>query len=317
MSVQQRIQDLELKIKDHPRWREIQPEHPAEDSVLFQVAGGVGINPEDNETQDWTNWDVYGRDHIAMMCLHRLFVRQLETQEDAATSNSTSTKSSGCISNAKRWIFKDPNHIMNHMEAIVKVYPNAKFIWMHRSLTDAVQSYLRNAPEDFSAKESSQQALAINLISGLRQGMAFRQSGKYEDGDLNGKRHKCYPNVATAGKSQENRFHDVFLDDLLADPLQELEKLYNKFGMNFSEAYQQRIREWQDGGDKRDAIQVSGRGSLGDMDMNTLGILMRRNRDYFNRFPRTCPKGMMVVDRDEDGNKCGIIGNFGGFFGGT
>jgi hypothetical protein len=264
-------------LEGHPRWREIQAEHPAEDIELFRLAGYIRVRSTDDDEQDWANWNVNKRDHVAMFSLHRLIIRLLECQERHQGQDSS-----------MQWIFKDPIHLGNHMNAIIKVYPNARFIWMHRNLSDVVNSIFRISPE-LATNPMSASTYVAALLSNQRQGMAFRQTGQYlEDDEFHTGGAKQKNNMTP--ESQEHRFYDVFLDDLHDDPVGELRKLYEKWDMPFTEEYEMTIRNWNTGKEKRDAIKSNRLDPSVFDDLHQLTSLLMRNRDYFRRFPRALPK---------------------------
>jgi Sulfotransferase family len=259
-------------LKGYSRWREIQAEHPAEDIELFRLAGYIRLRSNDDNQQDWVNWNMNKRDHVAMLCLHRLIIRLLECQEQHHGQDSS-----------MQWIFKDPVHLSNHMEAIIKVYPNARFIWMHRNLNDVVNSNFRISPE-LAPNPRSAAFYVAALLATQHQGMAFRQTGQYlEDGDFHagGAKHKTY-NKNMPPESQEHRFYDVFLEDLHKDPVGELRKLYEMWNMPFTEEYKVAISNWNTSKDKRDAIVSNTTDLSGLEDLQKLTSLLMRNRDYLN-----------------------------------
>lgn len=277
-------------LKGHPRWREIQAEHPAEDIELFQLAGYIRVRSNDDKEQDWANWNINKRDHVAMFCLHRLIIRLLECQEQHQGQDVS-----------MQWIFKDPIHLGNHMEAIIKVYPNARFIWVHRNLTDVVNSIFRISPELATNPKFALDYVAT-LLSNQRQGLAFRQTGKYlEYGDVHtgGGKHKTY-NRNMPPESQEHRFYDIFLDDLQEDPVGQLRKLYEKWDMQFTEDYKVSISNWNTSKEKRDTIKSDTILPPGFEDLHQLSSLLMHNRDYFRRFPRALPKQIKVIGLLDD-----------------
>lgn len=306
LSRKERVEWAQPSNKDHGRWREVQPDHPAEDNVLFKLAGAMGTNPQDNEAQDWTSWNLRHRDHVALFCLHRMLVRQLEAQTQQQQHDDVEQGAT-----SKQWIFKDPAHLALHMEVIVKVYPNARFIWTHRNMTDTVASYYRTTPDllDNPPFKDYPKVFVASMLSAQRQGMAFRQTGRYLEKDIHTAiGPKCY-NTTPLG-SQEHRFHDIFLEDLLVDPVGELKKVYAKWNMPFSDEYEHSVLDWfANSGEKREPIASDTKMPPGFEDMNAVGAMMRLNRDYLRRFKRACPKGIVIVDRDENGVESGLLGN--------
>jgi hypothetical protein len=189
----------------------------------------------------------------------------------------------------------------SHMMAIIKVYPNARFIWMHRNLSDMVNSNFHLSPE-LAANPTTAEGYVVSLLSYQRQGMAFRQTGQYlEDGDYDkgGAKHKTN-NKKVPPESQEHRFHDVFLEDLQEDPVGQLRKLYEKWDMPFTEEYEMAIRNWNTSQEKRDAKKTNALNPFGFDDLNGLASLMMRNRTYFRRFPRAMPRQIAVLGLLDD-----------------
>ena len=277
-----------LKEMGYPRLREMQPEHPAEDIELFQSAGY--IRGEIESGQELTCWNIMERDHVALICFHRLIVRLLECQERHQGQD-----------DPKQWIFKDPVHMGSHMAAIIKVYPNARFIWTHRNFSDVVNSNFLVSPER-AATPTIAEAHVANLLSNQRQGMAFRQTGQYleiydspTEGFMLRTNNK---NVPT--ESQEHRFSDVFLEDLHEDPVGQIQKLYEELDKPFTEEYEKAIQNWNTSTEKRDASKANKLDPFGFDDLYHLSRLMMENRDYFRRFPRTVPRNLAVVGLLDD-----------------
>jgi hypothetical protein len=282
--------DPSLQTKGYPRWREVQAEHPAEDIQLLQMAGYIRLRSYDEGEQDMVAWNVYKRDQVALFCLHRLVIRLLECQKQHHGQDVS-----------KQWIFKDPIHLGSHMMAIIKVYPNARFIWTHRNFGDMVNSNFHISPE-LASNPTIAEAYVAGLLSYQRQGMAFRETGQYlEDGnfDIGGAKPKTN-NKKVAPESQEHRFYDVFLEDLQEDPVGQLRKLYEKWDMPFTEEYEMSISNWNNSKEKRDARKTDTLNPFGFDDLNHLASLMMRNRDYFRRFPSAMPRQIAVVGLFDD-----------------
>jgi Sulfotransferase family len=123
------------------------------------------------------------------------------------------------------WHLKTPVH-MFALDALVEVYPGAKFLWSHRdpakvlgsvcSLIAYVRSWSsdRNDPEELGAEQLDSWAEAV------RRAMDFRSRFGAE------------------------RFVDVSFADLQADPISTLGRTYDRLGLEFGTEAGTRVREW-------------------------------------------------------------------------
>ena len=105
------------------------------------------------------------------------------------------------------WRLKSPAH-MDTIDALLEVYPEARFVMTHRdvaqaipsvvSLLDATSEYLRTGPlaADFAANQ------AAYWERSLRKTLAYRDAGN------------------------EDRFHDIGFAEMRPDPLPAMERLY-------------------------------------------------------------------------------------------
>jgi hypothetical protein len=125
----------------------------------------------------------------------------------------------------KPWRLKSPAH-MQSIDALVQVYPDARFVMTHRdiaqvipsvvSLLDSTSEMLREAPlpEGFAARQ------ADYWERGLRTTIAFRDDG------------------------EEERFFDLGFAELRPDPMPAVERLYEWLGMELTDDVAERMRTW-------------------------------------------------------------------------
>jgi len=123
------------------------------------------------------------------------------------------------------WRLKSPAH-MASIDALLTVYPEAKFVMTHRdiaqvipsvvSLFDAMSEYLRTGPlaPDFAANQSGYWERA------LRKTLAYRDAGN------------------------EERFFDIGFAEMRPDPIPAIERLYAWLGEQLTDEVTARMRTW-------------------------------------------------------------------------
>lgn len=123
------------------------------------------------------------------------------------------------------WHLKTPVHMLS-MDALDAVYPDARFVWTHRdpaavlgSVCDLI-SYTRSwvSDRDDSAEIGNQQ-LRI-WTTALRRAMEFRE------------------------RVGENRFADIRLEEIGADPVGAFERAYADIGLEMTGDAQAAIAQW-------------------------------------------------------------------------
>lgn len=123
------------------------------------------------------------------------------------------------------WRLKTPAH-MHSIDALLEVYPDARFVMTHRdiaqvipsvvSLMDATSEFLRAGPlaPDFAAKE------AAFWERGMRALLAYRDDGN------------------------EERFHDIDFTDMRTDPIGEMRALYDWLDVELTDDVAGRMTAW-------------------------------------------------------------------------
>jgi hypothetical protein len=131
----------------------------------------------------------------------------------------------------KRWSLKTPTHML-YIDALNKVYPDARFVMTHRhpaqvlpSLADLLWSIRRDMltdpmPRWYAAHAVDQWALAIRRLINLRERI----------GDA--------------------RFYDIAFRDFMADPIREIRSLYRWLGWELSDEAAHRMLNWHENNPK-------------------------------------------------------------------
>lgn len=124
-----------------------------------------------------------------------------------------------------RWFLKSPPDLC-HLDAFCAVYPDARIVWTHRDPARVLASVCklifivrRTQTDRVDLRELGREQLAL-WSEAVRRGLAFRKD---------------------AG---EARFADVFMDDLVADPIATVASLYERVGLPFTAAAEFAMRAW-------------------------------------------------------------------------
>ena len=124
-----------------------------------------------------------------------------------------------------RWWLKSPAH-MTTIDALDRVYPDARFVMTHRDLGQVLPSVcaLKHALGAPLARHLDLRALGHHETElwseSLRRTIAFRDAGR------------------------EDRFFDVAFGDLQADPVAAMERLYEQLGDELTDDTRERMDAW-------------------------------------------------------------------------
>ncbi len=163
-----------------------------------------------------------------------------------------------------QWLLKAPAHLFR-LEEFAREYPAARFIWTHRSPEKVIPSVAslqytmqsaRCEPGALDKLEAGPQALAF-WTEAMRRGLAARD------------------------KIGEDRFVDVWNDDVVADPTGTFAAVYEKLGFAFTPELQSRIEEYS----QRNARGAHGKHRYSAEEYGLTPAHIRSAfRDYIERF---------------------------------
>ena len=162
--------------------------------------------------------------HLAAYRFHRRFLKHLQY---------------GNGKGARRWVLKSPDHVFA-LDAILDVYPDARFVFVHRNPVDVLPS-------------------VAQLTEILRRPFA-RQVERVEIGEQVSERWRRGAEilVAFSSTSRASSHCIAHLDfgSLVRNPLGSVAALYERFGLTFSNAFADRVlatvAEWPRGGYRHD-----------------------------------------------------------------
>jgi Sulfotransferase family len=122
-----------------------------------------------------------------------------------------------------RWTLKSPQHLFD-LPALLEAYPGAMLVWTHRdpaltfsSLSSFIAGFLAAFGGD-KDKAAIGQDVVDTWIAGMNRALAAR-----------------------ANPAIESRIIDLAHKDVVADPMAAIQRIYDKFGLYFSDAHKARI----------------------------------------------------------------------------
>jgi Sulfotransferase family len=124
----------------------------------------------------------------------------------------------------RRWVLKNPSHLYA-LDALMAAYPDALVVQTHRSPRTAVASAC---------------SLSAHATEGWSEVFVGEQIGR-DQLDLLGRGVDRF--AAQRQRYDPAQFVDVYYDDFVADPVGTVQEVYSAFGLPFSEAARDAVRE--------------------------------------------------------------------------
>jgi hypothetical protein len=158
----------------------------------------------------------------------------------------------------KRWLLKGPPHLMNY-EDIIKVYPNAKIIQLHRDPVAVVGS-------------------ASSLIAASRSMFTDRAVLKQTGDDISRVlKWSLEKTMKERSVLEPKNITDVYFNDLMSDPIGTIKSIYKALNLEWSESLESILDTER---------QVSKRNKFGKhvYDLNDYGLSKELIREKFNRY---------------------------------
>ena len=113
----------------------------------------------------------------------------------------------------ERWLLKDPSHI-SHIPEILEIYPNARFINIHRSPMESIASFC---------------SLTKNIRSAFSKNIDSKQIG---DVILDFWQHSLNKGLVEKQKLSHGQIVDVSYSKFITDPLLTIKNIYTRFGLD-------------------------------------------------------------------------------------
>ena len=162
----------------------------------------------------------------------------------------------------KRWLLKNPGHVLG-IEALLKVFPDARIVHTHRNPLVAVPS-------------------TCSLIETFRTFYLGNQTYPRELGAMNLDLWSIgLERIVRAHDRQPESFYDVQFEDLNADPLGVVRGIYQWAGLTLKPEVEQKMKNWLD-------THSEGKGGVHRYTAEHFGlsdeILSDRFREYMDRY---------------------------------
>jgi hypothetical protein len=125
-----------------------------------------------------------------------------------------------------RWLFKAPHHKF-HLEAVASAYPDIRFIFTHRDPAKSVPSYASFISSLYPAGAADEIGLETigrqahnHLLIGMQRAVEAR------------------------GRLGEGRFIDVYQHEIDRQPIETLQRIYTKLGLDLKPEVIDAVRRW-------------------------------------------------------------------------
>jgi hypothetical protein len=131
----------------------------------------------------------------------------------------------GSTTPKKRWVLKYPAHMRN-LEALLDVYPDARFVMTHRDPVDVIPS-------------------VCSLVTGWRgiheDELDFEAIGRWQLELYAGWVENA---IRVREKIGDERFADVYFHDLVKDPVAAVRRCWDRFDLSLSDEAERRMADW-------------------------------------------------------------------------
>jgi hypothetical protein len=127
-----------------------------------------------------------------------------------------------------RWTLKSPQHLFD-LPGLVKAYPGAMLVWTHRDpvLTlSSLSSMIAGFLAAFGA-DKDKHAIGRDVFETWATGLARGTQARLDHPDI------------------ENRIIDLGHGEIVADPIGAIERIYDRFGLAFTEEHRARIARFR------------------------------------------------------------------------
>ena len=224
----------------------VDPDGPEEDLVMLAPLNMHSYHGAYPMPADYIDWWA-DADFSSTYAYHRRVLKLLQSRRGP-----------------RLWLLKAPVHLFK-LDAFAAEYPNAKFVWTHRDPARVIPSV-----------SSLQYRLnAERCDEGVLDKLAY--GPKFVDFWVDGISRA----LAARARIGEDRFVDVWNDDVVAKPIETFEALYDKLGFDFTPAVRSGLEDYN----CRNARGAHGehRYTAEEYGLTTDGIRLAF-RDYVERF---------------------------------
>lgn len=222
------------------------PDGPEEDFVFLaplDMHGYHGAYPMPDDYLDW--W--MGTDFASTYAYHRRVLKLLQSRRPP-----------------RLWLIKAPVHLFQ-LDAFAAEYPNAKFVWTHRDPAKVIPSV-----SSLQHRLYSERCVTGKLDKRLAgpRALSFWTKGMERA-------------LAARDRIGDDRFIDVWNDDVVAKPIETFRALYEKLGFAFTDDLRAALKDYS----TRHARGAHGKHHYSAEEYGLGRDMIRSSfRDYIERF---------------------------------
>jgi hypothetical protein len=126
---------------------------------------------------------------------------------------------------AERWVLKTPHHL-GFMQYLFATFPDAQVIQTHRDPVETIPSF-------------------ASLCHNVRMTNSDEVDPLVSAADWGGRMQRALPRCMDFRKTHDDRFIDVWYDDLLREPLVEIQRIYEFVDLEFTPEAKAAMERWQ------------------------------------------------------------------------
>lgn len=126
---------------------------------------------------------------------------------------------------AERWVLKTPHHL-GFMEYLFATFPDVQVIQTHRDPVETIPSF-------------------ASLCHNVRLTNSDRVDPLVSGKDWGGRMRRALPRCLDFRETHDDRFIDVWYEDLLTDPLAQIRRVYDFVDLEFTPEARAAMQRWQ------------------------------------------------------------------------
>lgn len=126
---------------------------------------------------------------------------------------------------AERWVLKTPHHL-GFMESLFATFPDTRIIQTHRDPVETIPSF-------------------ASLCHNVRLTNSDHVDPLVSAIDWGGRMQRALAGCMDFRETRDDRFIDVWYEDLLSEPLLQVQRIYEFVGLEFTKQAEEAMKRWQ------------------------------------------------------------------------
>lgn len=125
---------------------------------------------------------------------------------------------------AQRWVLKSPHHL-GFMDLFFKIFPDVRVIQTHRDPVQTIPSF-------------------SSLVLGIRKSGSDNVDTERLGRQWSERMRRAMESCMDFRKEREDRFFDIRYDELIVDPMAQIQKIYDFVEMELTDDVKSRMQQW-------------------------------------------------------------------------